>query len=87
MNEYNIHVYDGDDNKKYVLLDDLGVVIKAGQKLHERISKAIKILNQYEEDYVEEPSMMINKKDRKEQWTIEEYQETLEQILRGKDNE
>ena len=32
-NNYKIEIYDGDDNKKYVLLDDFKVVLKAGQDI------------------------------------------------------
>lgn len=32
-NNYKIEIYDGDDNKKYVLLDDFKVVLQAGQDI------------------------------------------------------
>lgn len=41
--EYHIEVYE-DNDKKYVLLEDLQVVLEAGQKIHERIDKAIKYM-------------------------------------------
>lgn len=57
------------------------------KELQDRLDRIIKEINDYEEDYYEEPSVIVNKRDRKDKWSFEEYQETIYRIATGEDNE
>lgn len=70
-----------------VVLAECNLLEKEIKELHDRLDRIIKEINDYEEDYYEEPSVIVNKRDRKDKWSFEEYQETIYRIATGEDNE
>ena len=84
-NNYKIEIYDGDDNKKYVLLDDFKVILQAGQDIRKkyeiaetRIDKAIEYIENHKLDFKQGITTFGS-----ERLTMEERE--LLNILRGED--
>ena len=73
-NEYHIEVYE-DNGTKYVLLEDLKVVLEAGQERQQRIDKAIEYLKENAKIDYDSTKLALD------------FYKELFYILRGKDND